>query len=167
MSVFNLYDCASISLPSFNPATYQRMMGVPNPPDLEEILRLSAIPVKISCVVSDDNTAEIGLFLKQCQETGVRRLVLRKLYGESRSWEALLPEDAAMVKTREYCGNPVYSYQGMEVTLWDFAGTESTSINLFSNGWISEAYLLANAFPSLLNQHSQILNIPESQQLCV
>jgi hypothetical protein len=41
-----------------------------------------------------------------------------------------------------YRGNPVYHYQGMEVTLWDFEDTESTSINLFSNGVISHLYLL-------------------------
>lgn len=167
MGVFNQYDRVSISLPSFDSVTYRKMMGVPHPPDLGKILRWAIIPVKVSCVVCDENAAEIGLFLQQCQEAGVRRLVLRKLYGEKRSWEELLPEDAAMVKIQEYRSNPVYSYQGMEVTLWDFATTESTSINLFSNGWISEEYLLANAFPFMDNQHNQNLSLPEPQPLCV
>ncbi len=145
MGIFNQYDRVSVSLPSFNPVTYRRMMGVPHPPDLESILRQSAIPVKISCVVCDENAGEMSLFLKSCQGTGVQRVVLRKLYRERRNWEELLPEDTAMVKTREYRGNPVFSYQGMEVTLWDFETTTSTSLNLFSNGWISEEYLLTNA----------------------
>jgi molybdenum cofactor biosynthesis enzyme MoaA len=155
IGIFNQYDRASVSLPSFDPAIYRRMMSVPNPPDLEEILQQSTIPVKISCVVCNDNAGDIGRFLEGCLEAGVRRLVLRKLYGERRSWDELLPEDAALTKTREYRGNPVYSYQGMEVTLWDFDATECTSINLFSNGLIREEYLLASVIPSILDPHSQ------------
>lgn len=151
MEIFNRYDRASVSLPSLDPATYRRMMGVPHPPDLGEILRLTTIPVKISCVVCDENAFEIGRFLRQCQETGVRRLVLRKLYGEKRSWEKLLSKDATLKKTREYRGNPVYSYQGMEVTLWDFDATESTSLNLFSSGLISDQYILERATPAALD----------------
>ncbi len=44
-----------------------------------------------------------------------------------------------------YRGNPVYDYSGMEVTYWNFDHSESTSINLFSTGVISEEYLLAKA----------------------
>lgn len=145
MRIFNQYNRASVSLPSFEPATYRKMMGVPNPPDLREILRLSAIPVKISCVVCDDNALEIIRFLERCLETGVQRLVLRKLYGESRSWEELLPECLELAGIQEYRGNPVCSYRGMEVTLWDFETTASTSLNLFSSGLISDQYILANA----------------------
>ena len=59
-------------------------------------------------------------FLARCLDLGVGRLVLRKLYAEKRSWEALLPGDLKLFKAGEYRGNPVYRYQGMEVTLWDF-----------------------------------------------
>ena len=53
IGVFNQYDRVSISFPSFNPLTYRKMMGVPHPPDLGEIIRQSEIPVKVSCVVTD------------------------------------------------------------------------------------------------------------------
>jgi MoaA/NifB/PqqE/SkfB family radical SAM enzyme len=150
MDAFNQYDRAAISLPSFNAETYRSMMGVPNLPDLGEILQQAAIPVKISCVVSDENAPEMDSFIKCCQEAGVRRVVLRKLYGDNRSWQELLPGWAdKKVKiwesVWEYRGNPVYDVQGLEMTLWDFDATESASVNLFSNGYLSNQYLLSKA----------------------
>jgi len=144
IEVFNRYDRASVSFPSFNPLTYRRMMGVPNPPDLKAILQQATIPVKVSCILTDDNVGEIDEFLDRCQKLGVQRLVLRKLYGERRTWEMLFPSHVKLDRTGDYRGNPVYCYQGMEVTLWDFQQTESTSINLFSNGLISDQYLLTH-----------------------
>lgn len=142
IDVFNQYDRAAVSFPSFNPLTYRKMMGVSYPPDLIKILRQTTIPVKVSCVLSGDNAGEIDGFLERCQKLGVRRMVLRKLYGERRDWGMLLPNNLKLNRIGEYRGNPVYSLQGMEVTLWDFQQTTSTSINLFSNGLISNQYLL-------------------------
>ncbi len=146
LDVLNQYDRVCISLPSFNPETYARMMGVQRPPDLPAIVRLATLPVKVSCVVNQHNAPEIREFLERCGETGIRRVVLRKLYGDTRPWEALIPlETLGLSRQGAYRGNPVYDYQGVEVTLWDFERSESTSINLFSSGLISTAYLLAQA----------------------
>jgi hypothetical protein len=75
---------------------------------------------------------------------------MRKLFGDHRSWPELLPGWADKMgkiagSVWEYRGNPVYDVQGLEVTLWDFDATESASINLFSNGYLSDQYLLAKA----------------------
>ncbi|HRP70832.1 MAG TPA: hypothetical protein PLY93_15010, partial [Turneriella sp.] len=43
---------------------------------------------------------------------------------------------------RYYRRKPVYRIHGMEVTWWNFSTTTSRSINLFSDGTISENYLL-------------------------
>lgn len=147
MTVFNQYDRVSISFPSFDPLTYRRMMGVPNPPDLAAILHQARVPVKISCLVDEPNACEIPAFLARCQSIGVRRLVLRKLYGEQRSWANLLPATPAWTGLGVYRGNPVYDYRGMEITLWDFDQTESTSINLFADGTLGTTYLLAATQP--------------------
>jgi MoaA/NifB/PqqE/SkfB family radical SAM enzyme len=143
IDILNQYDRVSISFPSFNPLTYRKMMGVSHPPRLDEIMRRAAIPVKVSCVVTEANAGEMADFLARCRHLGVQRLVLRKLYGENRPWCALLPGDIGLIQTGEYRNNPVYRYHGMEVTLWDFASTESSSINLFSSGLISSSYLLS------------------------
>jgi molybdenum cofactor biosynthesis enzyme MoaA len=139
LDTFNLYDRVCLSFPTFNRITYERMMGVRGVPDLAAILDRARVPIKISCLITDDNTAEIPDFLAQCQRLGLKRVVLRRLYGESRPWPAI----DGLTPRGEYRRNRVYDYHGLEVTLWDFDRSESTSINLFSSGVISETYLLA------------------------
>jgi MoaA/NifB/PqqE/SkfB family radical SAM enzyme len=149
MVTFNRYDRVCISLPSFEPDIYHPMMGVPGPPDMVEILRRAQVPVKVSCVITDANAGGIGGFLKNCRELGLRRVVLRKLYGERRSWQALLPSQGLHLERRApYRGNPVYEFNGMQVTLWDFESTQAAAINLFSSGAISTAYLLTQPWPA-------------------
>ncbi|MCE7873749.1 hypothetical protein DYH09_25710 [bacterium CPR1] len=139
IEVFNQYDKACLSLPSFESTTYQRMMGANTQvPDLEKILERSRIPVKISCLINEHNASEIDSFLARCQRLGVERVVLRRLLGETRHWEVL--EDHHPV--RFYRGNPVYDLAGMEVTFWSFDETRSTSLNLFPDGTLTGDYHL-------------------------
>jgi MoaA/NifB/PqqE/SkfB family radical SAM enzyme len=146
MDMANGYDRVAISLPSFNPIVYERVMGVPGVPDLEAILGRAEVSIKVSCVVTDDNASDVPRFLEGCRSLGVRRLVLRKLMGERRPWDQLIRlEETGLVVRGSYRGNPVYQCGGMEVTLWDFGQTESRSLNLFSSGTISTAYLLTEA----------------------
>lgn len=146
MAVFNQYDRACISFPSFDSPTYRALMGVSRPPDLAEIMRRSQIPVKVSCLVTGSNAPQMGEFLARCRDIGVRRVVLRKLYGELTPWEALIhPEELGLAPAGRYRNNPIYDYGGVQVTLWDFLETQSASLNLFSSGLISREYLLARA----------------------
>ena len=152
---FNRFDRVCISFPSFDPLTYRQMMGVPDPPDLAEIVRRAQVPLKrvlslkLSCLVDGRNAPEIAAYLERCLELGIPRLVLRKLYGDPRPWSTWIdPIALGFRRVRDYRSNPVYDYRGLEVTLWDFAGTESRSLNLFSSGEISDAYLLAQAAPA-------------------
>ncbi len=147
INVFNQYDRVSLSFPSFNSTTYRKMMGLQNvlclaaPPNLEAILAFARVPVKISCLVTDDNAPEIPSFLVRCHSLGIRRLALRKLYGDHRPWSSLLPAEISLHCQGTYRNNAVYDWSGMQVTMWDFTRTKSTSLNLFSNGLISSQYL--------------------------
>lgn len=146
LSAFNQYDRVSLSFPSFNPVTYRQMMGVSNPPDLEAILSAAAIPVKLSCVLDFHNLPELPDYLRRCQDLGVRRLVFRKLYGDESFWSTLVdPQELGLQPSGVYRSNPIFAFGNMEVTLWDFKHCESTSINLFADGTISQEYTLANA----------------------
>ncbi len=78
-------------------------------------------------------------FLRELAALGVRRAVLRRLYGDRREFDLLAPYTPA----RFYRGNPVYDIDGLEVTRWDFGTTTSRSINLFADGTIGSSYLLA------------------------
>jgi molybdenum cofactor biosynthesis enzyme MoaA len=146
MALVNGYNRVAISIPSFDPDVYERMMGVPGVPDLAAILGRATVPVKVSCVVTDDNRGDVPRFLEECCCLGVRRLVLRKLMGEQRSWDSLIRlGEIGLAFRATYRGNPVFAWGDMEVTLWDFGRTESRSLNLFSSGRISTAYLLTEA----------------------
>lgn len=145
MEVFNAYDRATVSFPSFNPETYRRVMGVADPPDLVEIIRRARAPIKLSCVLTAHNLPELGEFLRRCRDLGVRRVALRKLYGDRRPWDALIPFTGLGLHRRgAHHGSPIYNYDEVEVTLWDFAASECRAINLFSSGEITEEYLITD-----------------------
>jgi len=140
-----------ISFPTFDPATYEKMMGVRGVPDLAQIVDRARIPVKISCVIDEHNTAELPQFLERCHTIGIKRLVLRRLYGDTRTWDIIKPSSTPLCSAQnalrphgEYRGNPVYDYRDLEVTVWNFDQCDCTSLNLFSDGTISADYRLAN-----------------------
>ncbi|MBP7688738.1 MAG: radical SAM protein [Thermoflexales bacterium] len=139
LDTFNLYDRVCISLPTFNAETYVKMMGVRGVPDLATLLDRARVPIKISCLIDTPNFAEISDFVAHCQRLGLKRLVLRQLYGERGAW----PNIEGLSPRGEYRGSQVYDYRGLEITFWDFDRSESTSLNLFSSGVISDTYLLA------------------------
>jgi molybdenum cofactor biosynthesis enzyme MoaA len=138
MDVFNQYDRACISFPSFDPATYARQMGSDRVPDLARIVERATIPVKVSCVLDEHNVGEVEEFLRRCRNIGIRRVVLRRIFGDERTWPVLRGTEPA----RQYRGNPVYDVDGMEVTYWNFDAAASTSINLFADGTLGSSYLL-------------------------
>lgn len=137
MRTLNLYDRACVSFPSFRPETYEKMMGSRRVPDLARIVREAYIPVKVSCVIDEHNVAELDAFVAQCQRIGVRRVVLRRLYGETRNW--VLPDWPVV---GSFKGNPVMRHDGMEITYWDFDDSRCTSLNLFPDGTLGTSYLL-------------------------
>ncbi len=153
IDVLNQYDRVCVSFPTFNPATYSKMMGVRGVPDLAQIIDRAQIPVKVSCVINDDNRHELLDFIERCQAIGIQRLVVRQLYGATQA----LPLVAGLAHAErntaqsmhgltlcgEYRGNPVYDYRGMEITCWNFDQCDCQSINLFSDGTIGESYQLA------------------------
>jgi molybdenum cofactor biosynthesis enzyme MoaA len=138
MDVFNQYDRACISFPSFQPSTYARHMGSDRVPDLARIVERSTIPIKVSCVLDEHNVGEVEAFLRRCRDIGIRRVVLRKIFGDERVWRVL----HGMEPVRHHRGNPVYDFDGIEVTYWDFDAAASTSINLFADGTLGSSYLL-------------------------
>lgn len=144
MDLVRRCDKVCLSLPSFDPAVYRAVMGVPGPPDVERIQALSGLPLKLSCVVVEQNRDQVESYLQRCRDLDIRRVVLRKLLGERRSWSELLPGNWDR-PAREHLGCPVFDIDGLEVTLWDFSRTQAKSVNLFSHGEITEKYLLMEA----------------------
>ncbi len=138
IAVFNHYDRAAISFPSFESETYRQMTGSTHILDLASLVNAAAIPLKISTIVTEHNIEELSRILEGCGELGITRMVLRKLYGETREWNLF----AGHQPVRYFGGNPVYELDGMEVTLWDFSASTVQCLNLFSDGSISPEYEL-------------------------
>jgi molybdenum cofactor biosynthesis enzyme MoaA len=146
MDVFNRYNRVSLSFPSFEPDIYERMSGSRRVPDLAAIVEAARVPVKVSCVVTEDNVGRIPAFLARCREIGIQRVVLRRPYGDQGRWRILdETRSLGLSPVTTYRSNTVYDYCGIEVTLWRFHSTTSTSLNLFSDGTISTDYLLSKA----------------------
>ena len=168
IDTFNLYNRVSLSLPSFDAGVHEKMTGSPRVPDLVAIVQAARVPIKVSCVVNEHNAARLDPFLARCHEIGIRRVVLRQLYGDPRWW----PLPWRIRRTGTYRDNPVYDYRGMEVTFWRFDATASTSLNLFGDGTISDEYLLASARPRSMRkavQDARLVLAPlnEHQPACI
>jgi oxygen-independent coproporphyrinogen-3 oxidase len=140
MDLINRYDRVCVSFPSFETETYAAITGGARPPALAEIVRRARVPIKVSCVVDQGNAPEIGDFMARCRAAGVKRLVLRKLYGTRED----LVDLNGLLRIGEFAGNPIYDRGGMTVAYWDFGRASLRSLNLFADGTIGGKYLLAS-----------------------
>jgi MoaA/NifB/PqqE/SkfB family radical SAM enzyme len=157
ISVFNLYDRAAVSFPSFEPDVYEKLMGSRQVPDLARIVERATIPVKVSAVVNEHSEAGVENFLERCRGIGVRRLVLRRLFSDGRPW----PPFAGLRSVAEYRGNRVMDFSGMEVSLWSFEASTCRSLNLFADGTLGSSYLLTET-PELRRARGSRLDPRES-----
>jgi len=148
LETFNSFDRATLSLPSLRPETCHAMTGRARPLDLERIVAATEIPLKISTLVTPHNRAELPEIIARCAALGIWRMVLRRPFGEIATAD-LLPQHRP---ERSFAGMPVYLVDGVEVTVWDFARCQLDCLNLYSDGTISEDYLLAASPPPLQRQ---------------
>lgn len=139
MAVFNQYNRVTVSFSSFNPITHQKITGVRKMANLPEILRRATVPVKVSAIINQHTVGQMDAFLARCAAIGVRRVTLRRLFGDTRTWDILPGE----MPVRYFRNNPVFNCKGMEVTVWNFQETNTRALNLFSDGSITNEYLIA------------------------
>jgi oxygen-independent coproporphyrinogen III oxidase len=153
INVFQQYDSCTISINSFEPDTYRKLHGVKQLPDIAYI-RANApnVPIKLSCVLTRDNVHQVESYLERAKQLGIRRLALRHLYNDRERWP--IPILDAKQPTNYHQNNPVYDFDGLQVTHWVFDSTSGRSLNLFSDGTLSAEYLLTKA-PNQNKQHTR------------
>jgi molybdenum cofactor biosynthesis enzyme MoaA len=140
LDVFNSYDKASISFPSFNQKTFFQVTKSKIQPSIEKILSSAKIPVKLSMLVTPFNEHEIPEYLQNAKNIGIKRIVLRKLKNHDADYpiENIFKNEK---KTKEIFGWPVYDVSGLEVTICGFDNSTARGLFLFSNGRL-ENYLV-------------------------
>merc|ERR1712146_489995 len=122
------------------------MGGVSTMPDLERLMEQATVPVKLSCVLTDANKDEVESYLQKASDLGVKRVALRNEFHVGHpSKTDPIPLFSGITQTRKHCGNPVYDFNGTEVTHWIFDKTGGQSLNLFADGTLSDRYLLSDA----------------------
>ncbi|CAF4813708.1 unnamed protein product, partial [Rotaria magnacalcarata] len=56
-------------------------------PNLKAILKeASNVPIKLSCILTEDNIYQIEEYLQIAKQLGIRRIALRHIYGDDRRW---------------------------------------------------------------------------------
>ena len=108
--------------------------------------RMSA---KVSCVVGAANAGEVDAFVVWGAAIGVRRVVIRRLFGDTRRWPVLTTQKPV----RWFKGNPTYEVDDIEVTVWNLDDTQCRSVNLFPNGMLGTSYLLTETAPTVSEDH--------------
>ena len=144
MKTFRLYDSCTISINSFDPKTYSKLHGVKQMPNLKKILEQAPnLPVKLSCVLTEDNVHQVEEYLQIAKDLGIKRIALRHIYDDARRWPIQAFQNRTPIKYHQ--SNPVYDFDGLQVTHWIFDNTSGRSLNLFSDGTLSAEYLLTKA----------------------
>lgn len=144
IKTFRMYDSCTISINSFQPETYSKLHGVKQMPNLKNILKQAPnVPIKLSCVLTEDNVHQVEEYLQIAKELGIKRIALRHIYSDDRRWPIKAFENKTPMKYHQ--NNPVYDFDGLQVTHWIFDNTSGRSLNLFSDGTLSDKYLLTKA----------------------
>jgi hypothetical protein len=147
---FRLYDSITISLNSFHPQTYQLLHGVRDMPHLPDIVPLTSSPIKLSCIVTPLNWNEVNEYIQTAKSCGIRRIAFRYIYKNPERF----PLFQGHHPVRYHFRNPVYMIDDVEVTHWIFEEYSGHSLNLFSDGTLSDKYLLTDAVsPSAVSKN--------------
>lgn len=136
--IWNLYDKASITLPSFDQDIYTKQMGKGRVPNIKKILEIKGPQeIKINIVLGPENYTDITNTLEKLSGLGVKKVNLREPYGQPHVGDPLVD-----IKERagEILGMPQYNWNGMRVTYWDVHYVHVESVNLYAQGKVSLTY---------------------------
>jgi hypothetical protein len=172
---WRLFDKASLSIPTFNVAKYQAMMGSGIPPNLEHIEELSpGIELKVNIVLGPENTGEnlddlLHTLDVIAHTSSIKRVNLREPYGQPHIGDPLAKH--GFKPAGERLGMPFYIWEfgGIDVMYWDVHYVEVESINLYANGRVSTDYPITRGHSAdgkvLGQEHFQISGRQQAQWL--
>jgi hypothetical protein len=142
-AAFGAFDKASISMHSFDPLIYSKMMGSGHPPDVVQIFEEwgERIEFKVNIVLGPENVAKEDFLrtIAKLEGGGLDKVNLREPYGQPHVGDVMAR--CGFKPVREIYGMPVYRpFDICEVVYWDVHFVEVESVNLYANGHVSETY---------------------------
>ncbi len=150
-NTMHFYDMGSVTICSFDPYIYQKMMGTGYPPDIGNLVYtcmnsyMWKEPPKVNVVLGPENcgitlraSGDILNTIFKCKFAGIKRVNLREPYGQAHVGNPL--ESFATYRIEDVYGQPTYDICGVHVTYWDVHYCEVESVNLYANGKVSEDY---------------------------
>lgn len=162
-----LYNKASITVCSFDPDVYKKMMGRGKAPDIAKILQQSEHmkSVKLNVVLGPENTAgrthsdeaDVYNTLRVASDLGVKRVNLREPYGQPHVGDPLKGK-YEQIKTT--LGMPTYKFGNTEVTWWDVHYVEVESVNLYASGKVSVTYPITLGHDDVTGKVEDQTNFP-------
>ncbi len=139
--IMDCYDKGSLSIHSFDPNIYVKMMGKGEVPNLKEIVKgFKNKPLKINIVMGIENVhfdLLHSLDIISSFAPAIKKVNVREPYGQPHIGD---PFKDRFDELKKVYGMPCYSYKGLEVTYWDVHYVEVESVNLYANGQISILY---------------------------
>ena len=132
---FNSYDRATLSFASFDKRTYEEVMGV-KPLNIQEIIRNSKIPIKLSMLLTEHNQPEVRSYIKNAKELQINRIAVRKIVGREDEFKIFEEREPA----KHIFGNPVYEIDEVEVTVWDYTKSMVSGLYLFPDGSLRNTF---------------------------
>ncbi len=136
--VWQLYDKASITLPSFDQDIYVKQMGRGSVPDIKSILELDGPKdVKVNVVLGPENFTDVQNTLDRLSALGIKKVNLREPYGQPFVGD---PLKSICEPVGKIFGMPKYSWKGIDVVYWDVHYVHVESVNLYAQGKVSLTY---------------------------
>lgn len=143
LSDLQYYDAGSVTICSFDPEIYKKMMGRGEPPKLSRIMENTEDwdDLKVNIVLGPENVGDdLAKTLNILSNYNIPRVNLREPYGQPHVGDPLHSKYDHL-EIGKVLGNPTYCWtDDMVVTYWDVHYTHVESINLYANGNISRDY---------------------------
>lgn len=159
----SFYDKASVTVCSFDPVIYIKMMGKGSPAHLRVIKWDNPyLDLKVNVVLGPENIGEdLMNTLSILHKMGIKRVNVREPYGQPNVGDPLTNKLPLLEKT---FGMSTYlmkdEFHSMKVTYWDVHYVEVESVNLYANGNVSMDYPITRGHDPVTGNVKDQTNFP-------
>ena len=109
------------------------------PNDIMIFIEENNLKIKLSMILDYRTGTEDHMlnYFENCKKYDINRVVIRRKYEEPILPIGIIDD---MTPVRYYHGQPVYIYDGIEVTVWNFEVSSIKGLYLYPDGTIGDNY---------------------------